>query len=468
MDPNSGGIQALTALAREAAEFIIEEARGSPVRLFHHIDADGLASGAIAAAALMRMDVTFHSSGEKGLFEPVVGRLAAAEYSFFISADLGSGHKDLLSPLCEGRKMIILDHHSPAGSCPGEVVEVNPHLVGLDGTVEVSSSGVAFLLYRELTGRVDMAPIALVGAVGDLQDVGGFTGVNAEIRDLAVREGMIAERTDLRLFGGPDYPLLLALERTVDPYIPGVSGSSGGALELLERLGIEPKKGDDWTRLADLSDEERRSLTSEVVKRMLSAGLEADPERVMGKSYLMVGEPRGSPLRDLRSFATVLNACGRMGRPEIGVLLCLGLRGKYLEQAMEALAEYRSEVARFVGEFSRTSSGGGGGGVLLIDGRGKLRDTTIGTVTSIISKSSAAAGALAVVGWAEASPGILKVSARLTGEGAASGINLDEAVRSAAEAVGGSGGGHPVAAGGYVPEGELERFIRLLRERLRA
>jgi len=46
------------------------------------------------------------------------------------------------------------------------------------------------------------------------------------------------------------------------------------------------------------------------------------------------------------------------------------------------------------------------------------------------------------------------------------GINLGEAMRNAAQAIGGEGGGHPVAAGASIPKGKEEEFLKLLDELL--
>ena len=50
-------------------------------------------------------------------------------------------------------------------------MQVNPHLYGIDGATEVSGSGVAYFAAKAVNAEnMDLAPIALVGALGDMQD----------------------------------------------------------------------------------------------------------------------------------------------------------------------------------------------------------------------------------------------------------------------------------------------------------
>ncbi|KAA0007752.1 MAG: DHH family phosphoesterase [Thermoplasmata archaeon] len=60
----------------------------------------------------------------------------------------------------------------------------------------------------------------------------------------------------------------------------------------------------------------------------------------------------------------------------------------------------------------------------------------------------------------------IDISARATQDMVENGINLGEAMRNAAQAIGGEGGGHPVAAGASIPKGKEEEFLKLLDELL--
>ncbi len=415
------------------------------VRLISHLDADGLSSAGIMISLLRSLNVPFHLTIIKYISESLIRRLEAEPYSVYIFTDLGSGDLPLISSL--GRRAFVIDHHRPEGET-GQVRVLNPFLAGLDGDREVSGAGVAFLLYYEMLEDPEMAPMAITGALGDIQEEDGFRGLNAEILKLAVESGLVEVKPDLRLFGGPDYPLVASLERTVDPFIEGVSNNSAGALALVESLGIPIKVGDRWTTLSDLTEEQKRDLTNELVKRMESL---EKAKSLIGNVYIYLKEPKGSPLRELGSFATILNACGRMGGGHVGALLASGLRGEILNRALELQQSYKRTLAQVIrGARPRVV-----GRVAFID-EGLAEDTMIGTVASILSRSIREADV--VIGYAHTDDGMIKVSARLTGRGASKKIDLDELLREASREAGGTGGGHQMAAGAQIPRERKRAF----------
>jgi RecJ-like exonuclease len=71
--------------------------------------------------------------------------------------------------------------------------------------------------------------------------------------------------------------------------------------------------------------------------------------------------------------------------------------------------------------------------------------------------SKAAAGTLVGIG-AETRKGFVDMSLRTHSEA----IDLNKALSRVAERVGGSGGGHPMAAGAMVPEGKFLQFVQEL------
>ena len=415
------------------------------VRLISHLDADGLSSAGILISLLRKLNVPFHLTIVKYVSESLVEGLREEPYEVYLFSDLGSGDLEVLSSL--GRRVFIVDHHRPEGDV-GEIRILNPFLAGLDGDREISGAGVAFLLYYEMLDDPDMAPMAITGALGDVQEDDGFRGLNREILKLAEESGLVEVRPDLRLFGGPDYPLVASLERTVDPFIEGVSNNSAGALALVESLGIPIKVGERWTTLSDLTEEQKRDLTNELVKRMESL---EKAKSLVGNVYIYLKEPKGSPLRDLSSFATILNACGRMGGGHIGALLASGLRGEILNRALELQQSYKRVLAQVL----RSARPRIVGRVAFID-EGLAEDTMIGTVTSILSKSLRDADI--VVGYANTEEGMIKVSARVTGRGSSKQIDLDELLRTASKEAGGTGGGHQMAAGAQIPKERKKVF----------
>ena len=152
-----------------------------------------------------------------------------------------------------------------------------------------------------------------------------------------------------------------------------------------------------------------------------------------------------------------------MGRPDLGIALAMGFRGTVLESALQTLSNYRRVLAEALSKIMEGERTRKEKGVLFLLGGEEIRDTLIGTLTSILSRSKFSKDFFMVIGLAK-SGSLVKVSARLTEAGVRVGINLDSLMRRSCVRVGGIGGGHRHAAGGYIPEGEEERFIETILE----
>lgn len=438
MQLEMSSINSFLSRVRDFTKEFYSSLREAHVRIVSHLDADGLSSAGIMLSALTRLNVPFHLSVVKYLSESLIGELKRGNYSIYLFLDLGSGELELLKSL--NGSVFVVDHHKPSSDASG-ISLLNPFLDGVDGDQEISSSGICFLIYKELFGEISMAPVALAGALGDLQESSGFKGVNELILNWAVEGGLIEVRRDIRLFGGPDYPLVASLERTVDPFIKGVSNDSAGALSLVESAGIPIKIGEKWVTLSDLTEEQKRDLMNELVKRVGSLD---KAKSLVGNIYVNLREPKGSPLRDLSSFSTLLNACGRMGKGHLGALLSSGLKGEVLNKVVEVQQEYRSYLSKLLSNLKPRIVGK----VAFID-EGLAQDTVIGTLTSMLSRNMR--DVELIVGYAETQEDMLKVSARLTTR-ASQALDLDEVMRRASNSVGGRGGGHKQAAGAQIPK----------------
>src|SRR3989338_4567663 len=176
-------------------------------------------------------------------------------HAIFLFADLGSKHLPHMHKLMPQKRIFVLDHHELSeGETPKNITLVSPHNFGLDGGLEISASGISFLFAHALNPKnIRMAPIALVGAIGDVQERNGFRPLNNAILEMALQAGLIEVRKGLRCFGTQTRAVHKILEYSTDPYIPGVTGSESAAIEFLHSIGVEPKYGGDWKRMTDLS-----------------------------------------------------------------------------------------------------------------------------------------------------------------------------------------------------------------------
>lgn len=450
-------------LLREAGE----------VRIVSHIDADGICAASIAYRACRRMDLRPEVDFIKQLDDFVVERLAkeVPEGTLVWFTDLGSGQLDRI----RGVRCVVTDHHSPArDSLEGDLAEggsfaqANPHLHGHDGAREVSGAGMAYLVARELDDRNrDLAVLAIVGAVGDLQhsSEGMLVGLNAGIVAEAREGDLVDVAKDVAFFGRETRPVFKMLQYS-SPAIPGVSGSELGAMEVMRDADVEPKRGEQWRTWADLDLEERRRIIQRLGEILLVQGHGHKAVwRLVQEVYTFPAEEPGLETRDAMEFSTLLNACGRYGMARVGMEVCLGDR---LEAFNEARRLQGSHRAKLVNGLRTVASMGVSGrrAIQFFHARDAMPDTIVGTVASMalqapevdLDQGKPIIG-LAIKGDEK---GVVKVSGRGTRDLVEEGLDLASAMREAAALVGGVGGGHDIAAGASIPEGREEEFLDAL------
>ena len=95
---------------------------------------------------------------------------------------------------------------------------------------------------------------------------------------------------------------------------------------------------------------------------------------------------------------------------------------------------------------------------VLIRAETAIRDSLIGVVTSLLSKSNLYPEGTVLLGLSQTLGGEVKVSCRLSGEHER-GPDLRRLMHETLSLTGGQGGGHPIAAGAILPQDKEELFI---------
>ncbi len=453
-------VAALEARASACADRLRSADR---VLLASHIDADGLTSAGIAAQALERAEIPFETVFEKQLDEEAIAGIAATEYETVLFTDFGSGQLEIIAEREAAGEFtpVIADHHQPADA--DTEYHLNPLLEGIDGASELSGAGAAYVLARALEGEGDnrdLAGLAIVGAVGDMQATDGeLRGANAAIVREGVESGVVDEGTDLAIYGKQSRPLPKLLEFASDVRIPGITNDERGAVSFLSELDVECRTDGEWKRWVDLDDEERQTVASALVRHAVSRGVPAYKiERLVGTTYTLIDEPSGTELRDASEFSTLLNATARYERADVGLAVCLGERGEPLERARELLANHRrnlSEGISWVEENGVTRETY----IHWFDAGDEIRETIVGIIAGMAMGADGIDRDRPIVAFAAESDEETKVSGRGTGPLVANGLDLSAVMGEAARAVGGDGGGHDIAAGATIPAGEEAAFV---------
>lgn len=179
---------------------------------------------------------------------------------------------------------------------------------------------------------------------------------------------------------------------------------------------------------------------------------------------------RARAVLDAKEFASLLNTCGRDGRPELGMAICLGDRGEgsmegcrrqeghrqRLRNAVQLIrVDFVSHITTINGEGRELAA------IQYFHAQDRVEDTILGTVVGILMGTPDDLTDRPLIGLTQSGDGActIKVSGRGTRPLTAQGLDLSAAMHRAARAVGGMGGGHNFAAGTTTPEGKETEFL---------
>jgi len=468
------------SLSSEAIRISEKIKASESVVVASHIDADGITAASVASSALDRAGIRHEVIFLKKLDEEAIRRLNdLAKESLIWLTDLGSAYASKFG----ASNIVITDHHETEEPRAGEGVvqttlftyselgHLNPQFYGYAGARDISGAGLAYLVAVEMDEKnKDLVGLAIIGAVGDMQDQEArrLTGLNAGIVDGGVRSGRIKKSIDLRFFGTETRTLMKLLEYASDPLLPGLTGDYVACEEFYRMLKIETATAEGPRRWSMLTQSEKNKIINALSRRLLeNGGDEAKVERLTGEVYTFPDERKGSPTREAREFATLLNSCGRNDMAQLGLQICKGDRGQALERALAILRENRENISNalfYVRELGIARSGS----IEHFHCADQVKDTLVGTIVGILLGSGETDRTKPLVGFALAKEPSgefkIKVSARATYDLVTKGLNLSSAMKDAAESVGGIGGGHNVAAGATLPLGTEDEFLARLEK----
>ncbi len=447
-------------LAPQAATCAARLREADDVLIASHIDADGLTSAAVATMALSRAGTEIETTFHKQLDDDVIAAIAAMDYDTVLFTDFGSGQLEAIRAHEDRGNFtaVIADHHQPA-DVEAEY-HLNPLLVGIDGASELSGAGAAYLLARELGDNRDLAALAVVGAVGDMQASDGeLHGANESIVEEGVEAGVLETGRDLSLYGKQTRPLPKLLEYATELAIPGISNDEAGSIRFLDGLDLDLKRDGDWRTWVDLTADERQAVVSGLVKRGVERGV--PPRKInalVGTTYELTVEPTGTELRDASEYSTLLNATARYERPDVGLAVCLGNRDGAYTQARKLLQNHRRNLSQGLDLVKEQ-------GVTRTDhlqwfhAEDRIRETIVGIVAGMALGTDGVDADRPIIAFAVKDDETIKVSARGTPALVHRGLDLSTIMTTAAAAVDGEGGGHDIAAGASIPAGCESDFL---------
>ena len=434
-----------------ANEFL-EFAKNKPIRIISHHDTDGITSAAILAKTFARLDKKFSIRIVKGLEDSIIKEeLKRQPEEAILFSDLASSNLDHFKDL--DHPVFILDHHEIDKTKINKNTKIiNPHLTSSEEDNRATGAGLCYLFAKAISpDNQDLSSLAIIGLIGDRHET-NLSKVNKQI---------VAEAQDLKIKKGiaiypATRPLRRALEWSTNPFIPGVTGSGPGAMEILRETNIPYDK-----TLMELSEEEMSKLITAVMVRRAQHNKEED---ILGDLYIL---KFFNTKEDVREISTLINACSRLGYTDIAISYCLESESAKAK-ALDIYTKYKQELVSGL-KIAEKMDKIKGKGFVILNAKDQIKDAIVGTICSMLSSSPTYDQGTILIGMAYNEDKI-KISARIVGH---EGRNLKEVLEKTVTTFKGANpqtiaevGGHHFAAGCLVEKDKEASFIETLKKEL--
>ena len=420
-------IERLDGPSKDAAKAILKH---DYVRVVSHHDADGITAAGIMCAALHRAQIKFKASILSRLDERFVESTIGDPV--VVICDMGGSQPDLLDKI--NAKVIVLDHHVPVSDHLGRI-HVNPHLVGIDGSFELSASGVVYKVALSMGDNVDLSGLALTGAIGDMQQM---VGANKDILDQAVKSGAVSIKRGLNIGEGDLHELL---EFNTEPYLD-ITGEAEKIDEFLSGLSVSGK-------LSDLSRDECNRLASALMLKLIKKSPVDVLENLIGNIYVLNREVESNALNLVR----MLNSAGKLKKTGLALSLCLRDKSG-LGEAYELYIHLQKKLIEEIRRAKETVNGEKSIYVAYTND-----DDVPSAMASTLIRYVFTDKPIIVIAPMQ---NYAKISARGTRRLISDGLDLSVAMRESAQRLGGVGGGHNIASGASIPIERQDEFISIL------
>ncbi len=462
----------------------------SSVHIYTHLDADGLSSGAILGKALFREKIPFQITVLRQLEKEEILKISkkVKEFNnFIIFSDFGSGqYFELQNELILKENFnffIVLDHHLPQNVSSKEDIDlikdihkktfqwhVNPYFFRFNGSLEISGAGLSYFFAKSLNKKnIDLSPIAIIGAIGDIQNQGPnktFFGLNSLILEDAQNIGLVKIKNDLNF--SSIKPLNEAIAYSKEINLPGLTGDINRSLIFLQTLGIlmENSNGNIRT-LSELNNDEKQKITSAIIE-YASIKLGVEPRKIVENliinRYLLKNELTGSELHDMAEFSNLLNACGRTNSASLGIAIAMGDRKIAYQKSQEVLKNYKKSLGKSLNWIQDNQKIQQMEFIQYFFGEDVIPENIVGTIASMLVFERIEGFDISkpVFGLVKREDeNVYKVSGRAHKKIVSKGVNLSQAIREACELsqLDVLGGGHPPAAGTKIPVDKVDVFL---------
>lgn len=315
-----------------------------------------------------------------------------------------------------------------------------------------------------------MSWIGVLSAIGDMQNThsGHFEGLNSLIEQDAIDGGYLEViRNDLNIYGRNTRPLFVALSYFNDVQLP-ITNNTAETMAILEELGIDEKHHRKTLNELTMEDKSKlyQRLSGMISQVVPGRYVQYIPQLIIGDSYTFLKEDRDSFLRDASEFSTAMNACGRNHEEKIAMEVLKGDRIVALDQLETVSRDHRRNLAQSIEKVADSEQSNiiELENLQYFDGTG-IKPEIVGTITGMIL--GYCNWKKPVIGFTQTDEEGLKISLRCSRLLSYDGIHFGNIIRKISAEVGGSGGGHSMACGAYIPIKKKEEFLERFNNELK-
>lgn len=365
---------------------------------------------------------------------------------------MGSDHLKAINKHISRGKVFIIDHHQIPTDLKTDVANIlNPMFFGLDGSIIGCASVLTSLLTYFAVKEEDpyYLKLGLIGAVGDLQnEVKG--SVNEFLLNEGIKRGVFKKYKTFSFFKLVNSPIHKGICWNFTPYIPGLTGREDVVVSLLTSANIRLKENGKWRKIRDLSDDEKKAITDRIIEYLVhKSGLINVKTSDFLETVHEFKDEDHELLSTAEGFSSTLNACGKMNKEYLALVVSMGVRSKDLLKEIKKTVEERrislkNQMEMLAGREKISNE------LLVVDGREILDEKFTGSISTMYSRSPAFRGKVILI-VTETARKEMKVSVRAPRNLVSKGLNLGKVMYEVGRSIGGVGGGHNIAAGATLP-----------------
>ena len=430
-------------LLKEGAERIL---KNQYVRVLAHFDGDGGSAAIILTTALRRVGIKFHLGFIKSLDgESFRQRIQEFSDIYTIVVDAGSDQAKFIE---EYDNVCILDHHFfQENSFKG--LNINARQFGIDGTRGACGATMAFVMALAMDEKnSDLLPFLISGVIADKQDIGGYTGLNQ-----VIMEHYAKDLKTIRTLNFEGHNLTDGITYSTDPFFMDLSGKPDNVRKVLDNLGISPDKS-----IFEITEDEKRILAEFLASRLLEQNSGSEAIKYLENDMIKFDQLGFTS----KEISTLVDGNAKVGMNSVPVIFFLGDKSQREEMVNNwrifktKLIEYTYRAFKEIYEEPNVR--------YFYAPESEMAGAISGIMMLYLLKQDKP-----LIGF-NVGNNDTKVSGRGSRRQVQKGLNLSLVMRESAKEVGGSGGGHDIAAGAVIPRGKEKQFVetanRLIGEQL--